>query len=377
MQKLIIVDHEPLTIRRKSLFYIDTLISKGINLEFWDCSLYFYPGIIVADEIEEQYVRKISTYETLQLFLDKEDVGNTIYVVEAFESWNNRKFWRLFAKKGCFMIKQEMFATANLAQLPFKERFCNLSLRELFDAFNNKIESLLWRFYVKLNGIAFSMSIGSGNYRHFDVHINHKDWEDYQILKNVPKISLGRYAVFVDEYFPLHPDLVYFNHQKPKNVVHYREIMNRFFRVIETKYKLEIIIAAHPKSQYDNNTFDGRKIVKYKTVELIKNAEMVFMHSSAALSFIVMFDKPLAIIVTDDYWSNKILRLNLLRVSRMLKRPFYNIEHTIDFPIVKIEPKVRISYIYGYLTFQGIEEYRNADLLYNAYCKIMSQRETN
>lgn len=370
MRKLIIVDHEPLTIRRKSLFYIDALISKGINLEFWDCSLYFYPGIMVVDEIEEQYVRKISTYETLQLLLDKEDVGNTIYLVEAFESWNNRKFWRLFAKRGCFVIKQEMFATANLAQLPFKERFCNLSFRELFDAFNSKIESLLWRFYVKLNGIAFSMSIGSGNYRHFDVHINHKDWEDYRILKDVPEISLGRYAVFVDEYFPLHPDLIYFNHQKPKNIVHYRETMNRFFRVIETKYDLEIIIAAHPKSQYDNNTFDGRKIFKYKTVELIKNAEMVFMHSSAALSFIVMFDKPLAIIVTDDYWSNKILRFNLLRVSRTLQIPFYNIDREVDIQIEKINPIVRKTYIYNYLTSPGVENMKNIDILYRAYGKI-------
>lgn len=367
MRKVVIVDHEPLTVRRKSLFYIDVLISKGVNIEFWDCSLYFYPGMIIADQIEEPYVKKITSYKILQSLLNKESVCDTIFIVEAFDSWKNRKFWRLFAKKGCFIIKQEMFATANLAQLSFKERICNISTTELFAVCSSKIKSLLWKVYKRVYGIAFSLSIGSGNYRHFDIHINHKDWEDYQQLKEVPKDSLKKYAVFVDEYFPLHPDLIYFNNLKPKDVDHYRNIMNRFFRSIESKYGVEVIIAAHPKSQYDIDAFEGRKIIKYKTMELIKNAEMVFMHSSAALSFIVMFDKPLSIVMTNDYWSTKILRFNLLRVSRTLQMPYYNIEKETDIRVEKINPIVRNSYIYNYLTYPGIEDKRNVDVLYCSY----------
>ena len=42
--------------------------------------------------------------------------------------------------------------------------------------------------------------------------------------------------------------------------------MNSFFNMIENN-GLKVIIAAHPKSDYKINPFEGREIYKYKTNE--------------------------------------------------------------------------------------------------------------
>lgn len=361
-KKIIIIDHEPFTIRRKAIFYIDELSKKGFEVEFWDCSSFFHPGMLLPDVLEDKRVRKFYDLSTIEQALIHTDIAQALFIVEAFNCWDNRKFFALLARYNCYIIRQEMYATAVL-KTSFVQKLFHTPLQALFESAIYHFKALLYKEYKRRHGIHYNLKISSGNATDIDVHINHPDWELFQNIKDKPNLFSRPYAVFIDEYFPLHPDLFFFCKQKPGDAEHYRHVLNLFFKKIEKKYDLEIVVAAHPKSNYDNGCFEGRKIIKGQTVQLVKDAQFVFMHSSASLSFIMMFDKPLMLISTNDYERTYVLYRNMLKISELIRLPIYNIEQSLYGEPRKIEGHIRKKYIYSYLTSAGIEDKKNEIIL--------------
>ncbi len=362
-KKIIIIDHEPFTVRRKAIFYVDELSKRGLEIEFWDCSSFFHPGMLLPDTIEDKRVRKFQCLSAIEQALIHTDIAQTLFIVEAFNCWNNRRFFALLARYNCYTIRQEMYATAVLTEMSFVEKLFHTPVSVLFKAVIHRLEALLYKEYKKLHKIHYNLKISSGNAPDIDVHINHPDWELFQDIKDKPSLFSRPYAVFIDEYFPLHPDLLFFYKQKPGDAGHYRKVLNLFLKKTEEKYGLEIIIAAHPKSNYDTDSFAGRKIIKGQTVQLVKDAQFVFMHSSAALSFIMMFDKPLMLISTNDYEHAHVLYRNMLQISELIELPIYNIEKSLQGEPEKIKEGIRKKYIYSYLTSTGIEDKKNEIIL--------------
>lgn len=370
MKKIIIIDHEPLSIRRKNIFYIDELLNSGFSVEFWDCSQYFHKGMLIVDSLCEKYIRKFDTFISISMELKTVDVDNTIFIIEVFDNWDNRKFFRLLADHHCYMVRQEMYATATLEEISILNKISRMSLLQFLDVCRNRINMQLYKYYKCYYHIYYDLKISSGNALDIDVHINHPDWELYKENKDEPTLIKTSYALFIDEFFPLHPDLIFFLHQQKGDASHYWQLLNQFFRDIEKKYNMEVIIAVHPKSNYDSDSFEGRTKIKYHTTELVRNAQMVFMHSSAALSFVMMFNKPLMLIATNDYMANRMLGDNLLRISHLTGLPIYNIEESNEINVQHLPICVRDTYIYNYLTSPGIENRQNIDILFDTYSKI-------
>ena len=63
-----------------------------------------------------------------------------------------------------------------------------------------------------------------------------------------------------------------------------------------------MIIAAPPRSEYDKHPdyFGGRQVIKGRTVELVKQSELVLLHCSTSISFSVLFRKPMLFITSDS-----------------------------------------------------------------------------
>lgn len=107
--------------------------------------------------------------------------------------------------------------------------------------------------------------------------------------------DLPRYAVFIDQYFPFHPDLIQFGQETPEDFAeHYYALVRKSFELIEHETGLEIIVAAHPRSNYDDKPdfFDKRKVIKGRTAALIKHSSLVVLHYSTALNLALLFGKP-------------------------------------------------------------------------------------
>lgn len=100
-------------------------------------------------------------------------------------------------------------------------------------------------------------------------------------------------CVFLDEAATHHSDY-YFIGLRPANAEKYFPAMNELFDAIEKKLGLNVVIAAHPRSNYEGmlDVFRGRHVVKGRTQELVARCRLVVMHASTSLSYAVLFRKP-------------------------------------------------------------------------------------
>ena len=66
---------------------------------------------------------------------------------------------------------------------------------------------------------------------------------------------------------------------------------------------MKVIVCAHPKSDYKNNSnyLYGRKFVKNETINLVKNCNIVFAHCSTAITYAVVYKKPLVFLLSNEY----------------------------------------------------------------------------
>ena len=131
------------------------------------------------------------------------------------------------------------------------------------------------------------------------------DYDNYLDIKKIPKSGIKKpYAVFIDQYLPLHPDAtIYFGVSPRVTVEKYYPALNNFFNIFEKEYNMNIIVSAHPKSDYESNPkfLYGRKFVRNKTISLIRDCEVVFSHCSAAISYAILLKKPIIFLLSNEY----------------------------------------------------------------------------
>ena len=183
------------------------------------------------------------------------------------------------------------------------------TLRSLLRKIKNKIIQRLYgvhsHFYI-LGSKADILNIENHvlfNKKSRHIHYNNLDYDLYLSNEklNNKKIATTKYVVFLDEYNLYHPD----NNTTgimPVGKSYYSEL-NSFFSKIESKYSVKVIIAAHPRSRYDKigNPFQGRKILNFKTIDLVKYSQFVLAHASTAITMSVIYKKPIVSLISHNY----------------------------------------------------------------------------
>lgn len=379
MNNIILIDHEPLTKRRKQLFYLDDFSHDGFNIQVWDISQILHPGIIITDEIYDTRVYKITSLQDLEAQIKQVDINNTFFIVEVFCNWASRKIFHVISKHKCYRVKIDLYANTNL-QKSFSQKVRDrIKLIFCAKASLEKMSHVAFILYKKIHHITLYNRIFSSSSiaPHTDL-INHPDYENFCRIISQPSIlNINQYIVFIDTYFPVHPDLIYFRHENPSmdEITKYRASLNNFFNIIEAKYKMPVVIAAHPKSNYQGSEFENRKIIKYATAELIINSQGVLLHASNAVSYIILGNKPFAIITTQGYNSYKDLYIRLKLFASQFKKKVYNIDkiHNTDIELTTISSDLRIKYINTYLTAPEIANKQNIDIIESAITNTKGQ----
>lgn len=376
MKKIVIIDHEPLTKRRVEIFCINELLERGCDLEFWDMSQYFHRGLSIVDSVEAAYRFRIYSLHELKEKLLLTDIEHTVFIIETFRIYEYRKFFRLLNDFQCFTVKIELYASTESVRVKFWNKFKGITFQQLFWTINARYKSLLNKLYFKYYHIGgYNLYLSSGNDPLIDIPINHPDWEKAQNCLDLPPL-LGskRYAVFCDEYFPLHSDLKYVWGIKIRNIEKYaqkyRKSLCDFFSEIEECYGIEVVIAAHPKAEYKGDEWGGRLIYKYKTCELIKDCEFVLFHNSTSRTYAYIFNKPLLMITNTEYMNVKLSYRYQLLVSHRWGIPLYNVSLKKERMPVLLPLKDRDDYIYSFLTAVGIEGKKNADIFYETFAGL-------
>ena len=119
--------------------------------------------------------------------------------------------------------------------------------------------------------------------------------------------------MFLDDNIVFDRDYIILKRKTVQSSTYYNEL-NKYFDLIENKFELKVVIAAHPKSNYNKDFFCGREVYQNKTHELAKDCEFAIAHYSTSVAFPVLYKKPINFIYTNamvkKFYYNYILEIS-------------------------------------------------------------------
>lgn len=188
------------------------------------------------------------------------------------------------------------------------------------------------------------------------VPINSYDYSVYsEYLKSLDYKSChtNGTCVFLDEALTHHSDFDILGIKTADEAIYYKA-MNLLFRRIEETAGLRVVIAAHPRSSYQDikNVFDGREIIKGATVDLVAKSDIVVMHMSTSVSYAILFNKPIIAIKIPGLGLDSFLNKQTQIMAKVTGAQLLNIEKDLSsfFPLaVKINVTKYQDYLEKYL----------------------------
>lgn len=150
--------------------------------------------------------------------------------------------------------------------------------------------------------IASRTSIGKNTQR---ILIHAHDYENYRNDREQVTNDTNT-AVFIDQDIFQHQDFIYFTGSSLGDPEKFYQELNSFFDRIEHELGLQVIIAAHPRSEHHNNgnPFAGRKIILGETQHLIKKCKLAMTLTSQAMNYAILYNKPLAILSNNEFYQH-------------------------------------------------------------------------
>ena len=170
----------------------------------------------------------------------------------------------------------------------------------------------------------------------------------YDEIKDIKSSKSEKYVVFVDQFLSGHSDIKKNGENFPvKDLKVYLQRLNNLFTKIENIYKCKVVIAAHPKAEYERSAFDGREIIYNKTAELISSALFVIIQYSTCFGNIVLNHKDFLNVYDKDFFSN----------SPQTKEYYEVIKKFFDCKQLDISDYMEVENIQDYLYKYNLEKY--------------------
>jgi len=333
-------------------FGIQVLKENGFIVELWDLTPFLQPELYRGYKNNDSF-----KYEYYRLFIAQENAITAL-----------RKL-----RKDCFIVcligynfkSYCIYRTISRNKLPYAlclvsgtplpsgKLYCSFvgKIRKIFKepqrALHKVANRLFLPRYCKFMGIKSANIVLLGGARSVD-YLRHYpvdekteklwghalDYDLYLEKKKALPQTTSNVAVFLDEYVPFHPDYLLANVESFSSPDEYYPILCKFFDKVEQVLGLNVVVAAHPKSNYNEHPdyFCGRAVIKGKTMELVKEAKLVIAHSSTSIFFSVLFRKPLVIITTDSLDQSP-QRLEIDAMAVALNKKIININRKLDLDL--------------------------------------------
>lgn len=334
MRKVIYVSFVRLTDKISRDWYIDYLIEKGANVEFWDIVSLVREEHIDAGMKTVAYLHIFRTYNELEARLCLPENREAFYVMLISYGGRFTRIIRLLSKYNCRMLFIAQGALPSLSRPTWWKILNHLGhplrlLKIIFDM--PKVYAYRRLKLIKPFDIIFAAGAVMMEYDKYAakmVPINLFDYDHYRRIKSEEGRDVkGRYAVFLDVYLPYHNNLRLQDWPAVNPGSYYRSL-NRFFGLLEMEYGIKVVIAAHPTANYSREAFQGREIYRLRTPELVRDAEFVITHHSTSISYAVLNVKPVIFIYTNEMLSlYKETAVRLIHAqATYLDSPIYNVD---------------------------------------------------
>lgn len=366
MKTLVLISHEPLSNRAKQNLCIEEIIEAGYDFRFWDLSNIIHSGISFSNEIEERYSTKINDIDSLKNQIESQAIQHTIFFIDILSRWENRRLFRLFKTYGCRMVKLDLYASSAFP-MPLQIRLKSLLHSNPFKVVKTNFHRFLYKRYQKAHSLEEYQKILTTNQKLPSSNLYQKvSFYDYEESRKPDKGAIidGKYILFLDQYFPLHPDTAKQNLNHKRQAEIYLRQLNHFFDRIEEAHQCKVVVALHPKSQYTSGDFGGRMAIKNETKVLVKYAQFVLMHYTLSISYMVLFDKPLLFLFSANI--KRLYRTSYLMTKSLasfFKAPLVNISKNGEIPEPILPADKYKEYRYAYLTNADIEDTSNSEII--------------
>jgi len=374
-EKVIYVSWMPLTKKVSNDWYIDYLISKDQTVEYWDVSYLLRGELNQTRTINPCYLYTIRTYREVKKKLQLPENRDTLFVMLISYDGMRASFYRLFSKKSCRMLYIRWGSQPTISVS--KSQKIISRLLNPFSLIVDIYYLIKGRLYQKLNLVRpFEIVFAAGqnsmknNYSNKVVPINLCDFENHRkAFLESKRLVDGMYAVYLDVYLPFQSDLE-MHGMHPLTAELYFASLNHFFQLIEEKYKLKVVIAAHPKADYHSDVFNGREVIYGCTPDLVKDSECVIAEMSTAISYVVMDYKPVFFVHNDEMnniYENSVMN-DIRAIAESLGEPVYNSDRLKDCSQIndpKISKELYDNYKYLYITSPESENVESSEIFHS------------
>ena len=348
METVYIVTHEPFSKSMYDRYALSSLLNC-YNIVYYDLSEIFYeksefafyaPGVTVISVPKKKYLS----------FLYSNIISHTILFCFLEFNYSTLSVFLILRLKKCFLIYFNAYFTPfpNNTSSWLQRFYYSLSISRLLLRFN-KLSLALLRLLtgVALYNLEFMCCVRVTKSRKY-ILINHPDVD---IINKIPnKINSKNYVVYIDEFFPDHPDFKYLANYiniSDFNIHNFNRNLYDFLIRTSDNSNVDIVIAKHPRREgnlFHDSVFSE---VKNMTHELIKNCSGVILSQSASIGIAVYCNKP--IILIDSILYPKYLRLRIKFFSKELNIKPISFDSTPVFTNIDITNYDK--YIKKYLVF--------------------------
>lgn len=188
------------------------------------------------------------------------------------------------------------------------------------------------------------------------------DYEKYLRVRAAPPSRNFEYAVYLDENIAGHEDNAELGYATPASENSFFGALNKFFTDFESASGTPVLVAGYPTEcpEAHSSLFGNRKIIYGETAELIRNAQVVFAHASTAISFAVLWRRPIVFLTSDEI-SGSWYYPWIEAPHKILKSPIANIDSDVQTQCnadewQKIDQNAYQQYEETYIKSQGSPE---------------------
>ena len=170
-----------------------------------------------------------------------------------------------------------------------------------------------------------------------------------------------KFLVFLDEDGNYHSDFVRLGIKPFVTADKYFPVIDLGLSEIAKSLKLNIKIAAHPRSNYNVKQIKYKHtIIENKTFELIKDADVVVAHMSTAIQWAVIMKKPIIFVTTNEIENSSYgitYAKNIKRFTTELGKKVVNLNDVSKIinwkDYLSIDKEKYKKYIDNYVKFKG------------------------
>ncbi len=395
-KKIIYLSSIDLTLFNAEAFGFNFLRTKKLDLEYWYAHFLYSIKKKPKDIIKKKFKKTFFSLYELESTLKKESKNFNLVVVLLLNlDYQTVEIYRIIKK---YNIKTVSFLwdldlevqgyKKNLIEKLVEKFFYKLNYNHFLIQILAFIKILLYKKFklIKDSEIIFFTGLLARNIlikkkvKSKLISLNTNDCDKLLKIKNQKRIIKKKYCVFLDSAMTSydHIDKYIFN-EKDMAGQHktYFQSLNNFFKIIEDKYKIKVVVSRHPKNKLNLKKFLKRRVYDYKSAELVKDSEFVICHQSLSMNYAILLCKPIFFIYTEQMLNrstatNKLVKLIKLYGSK-LNQPVFNIDK--KFELLNMRSLIIDRYKYTkykkeYLSLNSEKNFYSKEVILNNLKKL-------